>query len=112
MNDALKVKPYIAAISPYVAGKPIEETAKEYGLKLNEIVKLASNENPLGMPESARKAVEAVMTSVSRYPDGNARVFREAVAKHFGLTPDWVIGGNGSTVRGACACLPKTLRWI
>ena len=96
MNDALKVKPYIAAISPYVAGKPIEETAKEYGLKLNEIVKLASNENPLGMPESARKAVEAVMTSVSRYPDGNARVFREAVAKHFGLTPDWVIGGNGS----------------
>lgn len=68
MNDALKVKPYIAAISPYVAGKPIEETAKEYGLKLNEIVKLASNENPLGMPESARKAVEAVMTSVSRYP--------------------------------------------
>ena len=54
MNDALKVKPYIAAISPYVAGKPIEETAKEYGLKLNEIVKLASNENPLGMPESAR----------------------------------------------------------
>lgn len=96
MNDALKVKPYMAAISPYVAGKPIEETAKEYGLKLNEIVKLASNENPLGMPESARKAVEAVMTSVSRYPDGNARVFREAVAKHFGLTPDWVIGGNGS----------------
>ena len=41
MNDALKVKPYIAAISPYVAGKPIEETAKEYGLKLNEIVKHA-----------------------------------------------------------------------
>ena len=38
MNDALKVKPYIAVISPYVAGKPIEETAKEYGLKLNEIV--------------------------------------------------------------------------
>lgn len=54
MNDALKVKPYIAAISPYVAGKPIEETAKEYGLKLNEIVKLASNENPGDARERAK----------------------------------------------------------
>lgn len=55
MNDALKVKPYIAAISPYVAGKPIEETAKEYGLKLNEIVKLASNEIPWGCPRAREK---------------------------------------------------------
>ena len=47
MNDALKVKPYIAAISPYVAGKPIEETAKEYGLKLkNEIEKLREQVQP------------------------------------------------------------------
>lgn len=96
MSNGFVAKPYIAAISPYVAGKPIEETAREYGLDVQSIVKLASNENPLGMPESARKAVAEAAAGLSRYPDGNARVFREAVARHLGVASDWVIAGNGS----------------
>lgn len=89
-------KEYIGEISPYVAGKPIEETAKEYGLDPRKIVKLASNENPLGMPESAQKAVAAAAAQAFRYPDGNARHFRSAVAKFLGLDDTWVIAGNGS----------------
>ena len=89
-------KSAIEAISPYVAGKPIEETAREYGLDVHDIVKLASNENPLGMPESAVKAALAAAAGANRYPDGNARLFREAVARHHGVEADWVIAGNGS----------------
>lgn len=89
-------KTYIGAISPYVAGKPIEETAKEYGLNPEKIVKLASNENPLGMPESAKQAMVEAATHAFRYPDGNARHFRSAVAKFLGVDDSWVIAGNGS----------------
>lgn len=94
--QSMTVKPFIAAIEPYVAGKPVEETAREYGLDPENIVKLASNENPLGMPPSALKAIHGAAAHIERYPDGNARLFREAVAKHFGVDPDWVIAGNGS----------------
>ena len=96
MTQGFQAKPYIAAISPYVAGKPIEETAKEYGLNAEHIVKLASNENPLGMPQSAQLVVAAAASGLSRYPDGNARVFREKVAEYLGVPCDWVIAGNGS----------------
>lgn len=89
-------KDYIGEISPYVAGKPIEETAKEYGLDPTKIVKLASNENPLGMPESAKKAMVEAACHAFRYPDGNARHFRSAVAKFLGVDDAWVIAGNGS----------------
>ena len=96
MSQGFKAKSFIAAISPYVAGKPIEETAKEYGLDVKKVVKLASNENPLGMPESAKKAVAEAAAGLARYPDGNARVFRQAVADYLGVPSDWVIAGNGS----------------
>ncbi|MCF0253060.1 MAG: histidinol-phosphate transaminase [Duodenibacillus sp.] len=95
-NQGFQGKACIEAISPYVAGKPIDETAREYGLDVNSIVKLASNENPFGMPPSARKALAEAPLSATRYPDGNARRFREAVAAHMGVAPDWVIAGNGS----------------
>lgn len=89
-------KEYIEAISPYVAGKPIEETAREYGLDPAKIVKLASNENPLGMPESAKKAMLQAASGAFRYPDGNARLLRAAVARFMGVDDSWVIAGNGS----------------
>lgn len=95
-SQGFVAKDYIGAISPYVAGKPIEETAREYGLAPEAIVKLASNENPLGMPESAQKAIAQVASGAARYPDGNARLFRHAVAQHCGVDDDWVIAGNGS----------------
>lgn len=96
MSKGFIAKTYIEKISPYVAGKPIEETAREYGLDVNNIVKLASNENPLGMPESAKQAAAVAAMYADRYPDGNARMFRHAVAKYFGVQDDWVIAGNGS----------------
>lgn len=95
-QQGFEAKNYIRAISPYVAGKPIEETAREYGLKVSDIVKLASNENPLGMPESAKKAVTEAVAGLTRYPDGNARDFREAVARYLDVPESWVIAGNGS----------------
>ena len=55
-------------IAPYVGGRPISEVAREYGLLETQIIKLASNENPLGMPESAKVAMQAVMHDLSPIP--------------------------------------------
>ena len=86
----------LEAISPYVAGKPIEETARQYGLNPTCIVKLASNENPLGMSPKAQQAAMQALTNGTRYPDGAAQVVREAAAAFAGVSPDEVIVGNGS----------------
>lgn len=86
----------LEAISPYVAGKPIEETAREYGLDPARIVKLASNENPLGMSPKAKNAAMKALVDGTRYPDGAAQVVREAAAVFAGVSPDEVIVGNGS----------------
>lgn len=86
----------LEAISPYVAGKPIEETAREYGLDPARIVKLASNENPLGMSSKAKNAAMQALVNGTRYPDGAAQVVREAAAVFAGVSPDEVIVGNGS----------------
>lgn len=86
----------LETISPYVAGKPIEETAREYGLDPQCIVKLASNENPLGMSPAAKAAAVEAMTHGTRYPDGAAQVVREAAAEFAGVSADEVIVGNGS----------------
>lgn len=86
----------LEAISPYVAGKPIEETAREYGLDPARIVKLASNENPHGMSPKAKNAAMQALVNGTRYPDGAAQVVREAAAVFAGVSPDEVIVGNGS----------------
>ena len=64
-----KSLPYVRAISPYLPGKPITELAREMGIPVGNIVKLASNENPLGMSPKARKAVEQAINGIERYPD-------------------------------------------
>lgn len=86
----------LETISPYVAGKPIEETAREYGLDPQRIVKLASNENPLGMSPAAKTAAVEAMMHGTRYPDGAAQVVREAAAEFAGVSADEIIVGNGS----------------
>lgn len=86
----------LETISPYVAGKPIEETAREYGLDPQRIVKLASNENPLGMSPAAKAAAVEAMMNGTRYPDGAAQVVREAAAEFAGVSADEIIVGNGS----------------
>jgi len=90
-------KSWISGLGFYEPGRPIEELAREMGLKnVSEIIKLASNENSLG---PSPKAVAAMRTAAARmhlYPDGGAFYLREAIAKKLGVKKEQVIAGNGS----------------
>ncbi len=87
---------YVRAIAPYQGGRPISEIAREFGIDEADIVKLASNENPLGMSPKAHLAIEEAVHDIARYPDGNSFELREAVSKQFHVKPDQIIFGNGS----------------
>ncbi len=87
---------YVRAIAPYQGGKPISEVAREFGLDEAVIVKLASNENPFGMPESARQAMLAAVADISRYPDSNGFELKAALTAKYGVPQDWITLGNGS----------------
>jgi histidinol-phosphate aminotransferase len=87
---------YVRAIAPYQGGRPIAEVAREFGLDEAKIVKLASNENPLGMPESAKKAMAAAMADAGRYPDGNGFDLKKVLCAKYGVPAEWITLGNGS----------------
>jgi histidinol-phosphate aminotransferase len=87
---------YVRAIAPYQGGKPISEVAREFGLEESKIIKLASNENPLGMPESAKEAMLKAASDIGRYPDSNGFELKAAVTAKYGVPADWVTLGNGS----------------
>ncbi len=87
---------YIRRIAPYVAGKPIDELARELGLDPSTIVKLASNENPRGASPMVARAVAAAMAEVTRYPDSNGFALKDALSKRFGVAPEGIVLGNGS----------------
>ncbi len=86
--------PYVRAISAYQPGKPITELAREMGIPVESIVKLASNENPLGMSPKAKLAVQAAIDGVERYPDQFDLI--KAVAAKAGVAQSQVVLGNGS----------------
>jgi histidinol-phosphate aminotransferase len=86
--------PYVRAISPYQPGKPITELAREMGIPVDKILKLASNENPLGMSPKAKKAVAAAISGIERYPDQFDLI--KAVAGRCGVAQNQVVLGNGS----------------
>jgi len=88
------VSPSIEALRPYQGGKPIEELARER--HLSDIVKLASNENPLGPSPRAVEAAHAALAQVQRYPDGAAQRLRQAIADFHGVDSSEVVHGNGS----------------
>lgn len=90
----LHVHPDIASLSPYVPGKPIEELQRELGL--SRVIKLASNENPLGPSPKALAVLNEGAAMLHRYPDGGAFRLREALADRWKVTPDHIILGNGS----------------
>jgi histidinol-phosphate aminotransferase len=94
MSIAAQSPGYILAISPYVPGKPITELAREMGIPVEKIVKLASNENPLGMSPKARVAVEKSIAGVERYPDQFELI--AALAERSGLAQEQIVLGNGS----------------
>lgn len=86
--------PCVRTLAPYVPGKPIEELEREYGIR--DIVKLASNENPLGPGPRAIAAVEAAAREIGLYPDGGGFALKQALAQRYGHDPDGITLGNGS----------------
>lgn len=87
---------YIRAIAPYQGGKPISDVAREIGLNEADIIKLASNENPLGMSPKAQIAIEEAMADIARYPDGNCFALRDVVSHQYNVNENQIIFGNGS----------------
>jgi histidinol-phosphate aminotransferase len=87
---------YVRAIAPYQPGKPISELAREMGLEEAAIVKLASNENPLGVSPLAQQAMQQALADVARYPDGNAFALKQAICDKFGVSHAQIVPGNGS----------------
>ncbi|MFH1493600.1 MAG: histidinol-phosphate transaminase [Pseudomonadota bacterium] len=87
---------YVRAIAPYLPGKPIAELAREMHLAEEDIVKLASNENPLGASPRALAAIENVLMEVARYPDGNGFLLKSALVEKYGVALNQIILGNGS----------------
>jgi histidinol-phosphate aminotransferase len=83
-------------ITVYEAGKPIEETARELGVAPETIIKLASNENPLGPSPKAVQAMRAALDNSHLYPDGSGFYLCKAIAGRLGLAPENIILGNGS----------------
>ena len=94
MSLAHRVKPWIAALEPYKPGKPIEELERELGL--SDVIKLASNENPLGPSPRAIAAVRRVLDDVHRYPDGASFELRSRLAKKLGVGADQLVFGCGA----------------
>jgi histidinol-phosphate aminotransferase len=88
--------PHIRGIAPYQPGKPISELARELGLAESGIIKLASNENPLGVSPAARAAVAAALPELGRYPDGNGFALKTALAARYHVALDRIVLGNGS----------------
>lgn len=87
---------YIRAIAPYQPGKPIAELARELDLDAHRIVKLASNENPLGASPKALAAIELALPDLARYPDGSGFELKAALSTKLGVDANQIVLGNGS----------------
>ena len=86
----------VREIAPYVPGKPIAETARELGLAEADILKMASNENPLGSSPKAIEAIRGALDQLHYYPDGSGFDLKAILARKFAVDPANVILGNGS----------------
>lgn len=96
MSPSHHAPAHIRAIAPYQPGKPISELAREMGLDEADIVKLASNENPLGISPLASAAIRAELDGLALYPDGNGFALKSAIARKLGVDLDQIVLGNGS----------------
>ena len=97
MSIAEALLPHVAKIPPYPPGKPIEDVAREFGLDPQKIVKLASNENPLGCAPVACKVIAETAPETFRYPDFHNFSLTDAIAKSCGISADQVLPGCGSS---------------
>ena len=88
------IAPGVRGLQPYAPGKPIEELEREWGIR--ESVKLASNENPLGPPQSALTAIGQRLGELALYPDGSGFALKQALGTHFNVDAEQITLGNGS----------------
>src|SRR4051812_44109603 len=96
MSLSFPINPYLQFLPVYQPGRPIEEVARELGLAADSIIKVASNENPLGPSRLALAAMKRVLPSLNLYPDGNAFYLKQKLAAKLGLNPANLAFGNGS----------------
>ncbi|MBU1049337.1 histidinol-phosphate transaminase [Candidatus Bipolaricaulota bacterium] len=94
MSKGIQQQPGLDSIKPYIPGKPIEDVKREYGL--DDVIKLASNENPRGVSPKALLAMKEALIRLNHYPDGSGYEFRSALAKHFDVSMEQVAIGNGA----------------
>ena len=94
MNYSELAPAYIRAIAPYQPGKPISELERELGI--TGIVKLASNENPLGCSPLAMVAMQEALKTIALYPDGNGFELKDALSRRYGVEHARIVLGNGS----------------
>jgi histidinol-phosphate aminotransferase len=90
----ISIPDHILSLKPYVAGKPLEELEREFGI--SDAVKLASNENPLGPSPMAIKAICKAVEKIHRYPNGGSHDLCECLSRHLNLKPENIVLGNGS----------------
>ena len=95
-KSELSAPSHITAIQPYIPGKPIDDLVREFGLSPDAVVKLASNENPLGMPDSARKAIADALNGLGRYPDPGGYELKQLISSRLNVPASWITLGNGS----------------
>jgi len=86
--------PSVRCLHPYLPGKPVEELERELGI--SDIVKLASNENPLGVSSYAKAAIQNEIDGLTRYPDGNGFILKQALSRRLGVSEQTITLGNGS----------------
>jgi len=94
MTTPIRPQRGLDPIKPYVPGKPIEEVQREY--RLQDVIKLASNENPMGPSPKAVAAVKEALHLLNSYPDGQSYYLRRALASRLGVQPEQVTVGNGA----------------
>lgn len=87
---------YIRSIAPYQPGKPISELARELGLNEADIIKLASNENPLGISPKAAASIAPAIAELARYPDGSGYELKHALSSKLAIDAEAIVLGNGS----------------
>lgn len=94
VTTQIQPQPGVSRIQIYKPGRPIEEVQKQFGI--SEVIKLASNENPLGTSPKALEAIRRTAAQVNLYPDGKSAVLAAALARRFGVQPNQVAVGNGA----------------
>ncbi len=96
MKLPFALNPTLEHLPVYQPGRPVEEVARELGLPAHRVIKLASNENPLGPSPAALAAVKRALRSLNMYPDGSAFYLKQKLAAKLGVTPAHLVLGNGS----------------